>query len=135
MTPAEVVIASTEYWEGLYVDGKLVMEGHRVSRDDILRHLVGRSISSYRVMVVNPSWLENRGFLPGSESELKVMPNNELPREGLYPPESRSPQEPLPVVTPPKNYKYHRIGCVGSHCCLCGWCELPGERPCVCYAR
>lgn len=33
----------------------------------------------------------------------------------------------------------HREGCLGAkdgaHCALCGWCELPGDGSCVCYAR
>ena len=29
----------------------------------------------------------------------------------------------------------HREGCLDIHCSRCGYCQTPGDGPCICYAR
>jgi hypothetical protein len=54
-------------WEGLYIDGKLVMENHRLEIHDVLK-AVG---FKYKHVVADDEWLARHGSLPEQLSKLK----------------------------------------------------------------
>jgi hypothetical protein len=56
----QVTIVDGDDWEGLYVDGRLVTEGHRVSVTEAL-NAVGVSCE---VVYADDHWLEEVGRLP-----------------------------------------------------------------------
>lgn len=53
-------------WEGLYINGVLKTEGHRLALSIILGLLVGRILTSYNEYVIDQEWLEGEagGSLP-----------------------------------------------------------------------
>ena len=57
---------SADDWKGLYLDGHLVEEGHRLEVDDVLRHLGIEC--NYRSP--DDAWLEERGSLPKNFDEV-----------------------------------------------------------------
>jgi hypothetical protein len=54
-------------WEGLYLDGKLVDEGHHVRLGDIFRHLG----IAFNVIYPDMEWLGERGNLPQNLDEVE----------------------------------------------------------------
>src|SRR5271157_2037686 len=55
-----ITIVRADDWKGLYLDGKLVDEGHRVDTIDVLKHL---GIEAEQFWA-NDEWLGDRGNLP-----------------------------------------------------------------------
>ncbi len=55
-------------WEGLYINGKLVMENHRLDWDDIL-DAIG---VEYETIVADDEWLAEHGTLPDKLSDVKA---------------------------------------------------------------
>lgn len=41
---SKIVFVKTEEWEGLYVDGDIISEGHSVSIEDLVDHLGGEVV-------------------------------------------------------------------------------------------
>ncbi len=64
-----VLVTNYSDWEGLYKDGELVLEGHRVSREDIF-NLLG---INYDVVEAAEGWIESRGSLPQKLSDVEEM--------------------------------------------------------------
>lgn len=64
MTDAIVVLVSGDDWEGMYLDGVLACEGHRLSARECLEALAGKTIASVTPLGVDQRWLEARGDLP-----------------------------------------------------------------------
>lgn len=56
-------------WEGLYIDGKLVQEGHVIQKDELLRHF-GITLDTVEVA---PDWLEDRGGFPEKLSDVEEL--------------------------------------------------------------
>lgn len=56
-----------DYWEGLYIDGKLVTEGHEISLAEFAQ-LLGLD---FERKCANLNWLETRGSLPDSLKKVK----------------------------------------------------------------
>jgi hypothetical protein len=54
-------------WQGLYIDGKLVDEHHRLEVSDVLKHL-GIECEDIRA---DDEWLEDRGTLPKKLKDVK----------------------------------------------------------------
>jgi len=54
-------------WEGLYIDGKLVMENHRLEIYDILDAIGVK----YNYVQADDEWLANHGRLPDELSKVK----------------------------------------------------------------
>ena len=61
-----VTYARGDDWEGLYIDGKLVLEDHSIDVRDILE-AVGFKI---KTVWVDLDWLAETGSLPGNEDNL-----------------------------------------------------------------
>ncbi len=62
-----IVLVRADDWKGLYLDGKLVEEGHRVDTIDVL-HALGIEA---RQVWANDEWLNDRGCLPPSLRDVK----------------------------------------------------------------
>ena len=54
-------------WEGLYVNGKLIMENHRLELDDVL-DAIG---VNYQSITADDDWMAEVGTLPDKLSEVK----------------------------------------------------------------
>jgi len=62
-----ITLVDGDDWEGLYLDGKLVQEGHHVRLEDIFRHLGIEANFVYP----DTEWLEARGNLPENLREVR----------------------------------------------------------------
>lgn len=58
--PRAITLVRGDDWQGLYVDGRLVNEGHRILEEDFARAL-GVEVTFQRA---DEGWLEDRGDLP-----------------------------------------------------------------------
>lgn len=63
---SKLVLAIAGDWEGLYIDGTCVTQGHSVSADEVLRILKDREVTirSYYSKEVNSAWIITLGDLP-----------------------------------------------------------------------
>ena len=61
---AEYVIADGDDWTGLYINGKLVTEGHSISLKETLDIAVETPPTEVHWREVNLNWLEHFGSLP-----------------------------------------------------------------------
>lgn len=66
-----LVDPSSSDWQGLYIDGKLVMENHQLSIYEIL-DAIG---IDYKYIEADDEWLANRGSLPEKLSQVKKTKN------------------------------------------------------------
>jgi len=64
-----VLVTNYDDWEGLYIDGELVLEGHRVRRDEMFTMLG----IDYTEVEAAEGWLESRGTLPKNLSDVEEM--------------------------------------------------------------
>ena len=62
-----IVLVRADDWRGLYLDDKLVEEGHRVDTIDVLNAL---GIEASKIWA-NDEWLNDRGCLPPSLRDVK----------------------------------------------------------------
>ncbi len=62
-----IVLVRADDWRGLYLDGKLVDEGHRVDTIDVLHALGIEATQCW----ANDEWLNDRGCLPPSLRDVK----------------------------------------------------------------
>lgn len=63
----EIVLACFDDWEGLYIDGKLVVEDHSITLESFARH-AGVNLSEKQV---NYDWMQYRSRFPENLSEVK----------------------------------------------------------------
>ena len=66
-------VKSDAYWEGLYINGSLVTESHKLTADDVLSTIQscqdGTPIEVKTIYAL-ASWLEDVGSLPPTEDEV-----------------------------------------------------------------
>jgi len=62
----DIVLVSTDEWEGLYINGKNVDEGHSLSASQIVELLGGT------ILYADEDWLIEQGYLPENLSEVKL---------------------------------------------------------------
>lgn len=67
---ALTVVGGTEEWEGLYVDGKLVMQDHSLRVHHVLEYLAESGYFVLDGKEVDQETLNDRGCLPGTLDEL-----------------------------------------------------------------
>lgn len=65
----KITIVTSNDWQGLYADGKLLDEGHYVRLDDALR-LLGHDVEGYEI---DNEWMENEGGLPNDLKDVKIV--------------------------------------------------------------
>lgn len=64
----ELVLATNyDDWEGLYINGKLALEGHRICKDEMFT-ILG---INYTEVETAEGWLESRGCLPKDLSDVE----------------------------------------------------------------
>ncbi len=69
---AKVLIVSNEDdWEGIYINGRLASEGHRMSAHDILDTLKGYLLVGYEFRTCDREWLLGLGNLPDSADRIR----------------------------------------------------------------
>lgn len=64
-----VLVTNYNDWEGLYIDGRLVLEGHIIRKDEMLT-ILG---INYSEVETADGWLESRGTLPKNLSDVEEM--------------------------------------------------------------
>ena len=60
----DVKILSVDDWEGLYINGKLEMENHRINVDDVMCILCTKFDIKYETREVDCDYIEDRGDFP-----------------------------------------------------------------------
>lgn len=65
----EIVIVSGSDWQGLYLNGHLAQEDHKLSVEDVLEALG----IEYQVQYPNEIWLEDSGSLPEHFDEVVTI--------------------------------------------------------------
>lgn len=71
MKKTKIVIACCDDWEGIYVDGQLQYENHRIHAEDIAR-ILDLDIT-YKT--VSEKWMGDRGCLPKELKQVKFSRN------------------------------------------------------------
>lgn len=69
----KVVLFSAYDWQGLYIDGELIHEGHSLDVYDVLNAVKKRGtgpIQSLEEINEKGDWLADYGYLPNSVEEL-----------------------------------------------------------------
>lgn len=70
MSHNKLVLVDCDGWQGLYLNGELVAQGHTV---DVLGCLpLPLCIDEYTAQTADYSWMEGRGYLPDNLSDVKV---------------------------------------------------------------
>ena len=62
-----VTLVKADDWAGLYLDGKLIEQGHDIRIDDLLRHLGIKA----EILWANDEWLNKLGGLPTNLEEVQ----------------------------------------------------------------
>lgn len=73
----DCIYAMGSDWEGLYVDGKLIDEGHSMRLDTILSNM-GMQVT---LVTLDQDWLEDAGRLPKDYSDVKLASETEEAEE------------------------------------------------------
>jgi hypothetical protein len=68
--PVFTVASGTEEWQGLYVDGKLVMQDHSLRVPHLLEYLAEQGYFALDSREVEQETLNDRGHLPETLTEL-----------------------------------------------------------------
>lgn len=68
---SEVILARGADWSGMYIDGVLAYEDHRLYLDSVVKALVGYTVDSLRQGDVDLDWLDEQGSLPEDIDEVK----------------------------------------------------------------
>ena len=66
----DIVIADADDWQGLYVNGIIEYQDHRLDLHDVLLCLEGRTIVSAKKKYVDMNWIHNVGYLPEKIEEV-----------------------------------------------------------------
>lgn len=69
----EIVIVNHDDWQGIYVDGKLLMQDHRLRLSDVLTALGIKLNERW----VDGEWLETEGLLPEDLNEVWFDPHED----------------------------------------------------------
>jgi hypothetical protein len=67
-----VVMIYGDDWQGLYIDGRLKTEGHKISVCDFATHVCDLGKFEFDGEDADQDWLEDRGSLPKNLSEVKI---------------------------------------------------------------
>ena len=63
---ADIVLVHADDWSGLYIGGRLVVEGHRLGASEVLAILFERGLLRSKALVAHcdQDWCEEQGRLP-----------------------------------------------------------------------
>lgn len=65
------IIAQGSDWEGIFVDGELIMQGHSFSTGQVANIARQYPPSNVETKMVDIAWLEDRGWLPEKLGKVK----------------------------------------------------------------
>lgn len=65
------IVGNDDDWEGLYVNGRLIVEGHSLDARDILDALRGKMLTDHESRICDRQWLHNHGNLPDDLARVK----------------------------------------------------------------
>jgi len=70
----KIALVQGDEWQGLYLDGKLVLENHSLSARHVLEKLRDHSddIQELSCLIVDEEWLDGQGSLPERLSDVEV---------------------------------------------------------------
>ena len=79
MSEIDFVFVYGDDWEGLYANGRLVLEGHSIYFADVISYLLDDKVGPYQIRSYDSrpadwEWLEERGSLPKLLSKVKYDP-------------------------------------------------------------
>lgn len=57
-------------WVGLYVNGQLVEQGHKIDPRNLLEHVANLERFTAESIIPNQQWLDDRGMLPNRLEEV-----------------------------------------------------------------
>lgn len=58
------IVGNDDDWEGIYINGRLANEGHRVAVRDVLDAVKGKTLIDYEYRTCDRQWLYDHGNLP-----------------------------------------------------------------------
>lgn len=67
-----VTLVDADDWQGLYIDGKLLRQTHKLYSMDIIELLGNAFDFDYEQLNPDSDWLNRRGSLPDSLSEVEL---------------------------------------------------------------
>lgn len=67
-----VIVSNDNDWEGLYINGIIVSQAHRLTSSDILFYLKGHTLVDYSIKVCDIEWFEDQIDFPRRLSEVKI---------------------------------------------------------------
>lgn len=71
-----VFVTNEDDWQGVYVDGQLITDGHTIDYSALFDRLIGETISSTKWRVVDEDWMqEEEGYLPSNLFDVKLKNN------------------------------------------------------------
>lgn len=65
------IVSNDDDWSGLYINGRLITEGHRISLHDALDALKGKTLEDYEFRTCDRRWLFDHGNLPDDLEHVK----------------------------------------------------------------
>lgn len=65
------IVGNDDDWEGMYVNGRLAIEGHSVGLYDALTELTGKTLTGFECRVCDHRWLYDHGNLPDDIGDVK----------------------------------------------------------------
>lgn len=68
---AKLVLVRADDWEGIYVDGKLVTEGHSHDTLEAIKLAIKHGVSEAETKWANDAWLHDQGNLPNKLADVK----------------------------------------------------------------
>jgi hypothetical protein len=73
MADNHYVLASGDDWEGLYLNGVVIQQGHEVTVSDFADTILanGGYVATFTRASVDLDWLSNEGWLPTSLGDVK----------------------------------------------------------------
>lgn len=70
---AKLVLVRGDDWEGIYVDGNLLTEGHSIEVMDAVQLAVTHRVTEYETQWADLTWLHDEGNLPRRLDEVKLQ--------------------------------------------------------------
>lgn len=70
---AVMVLVRADDWEGLYVDGKLVTEGHSIDLMEGIVLAIEHKVRGIRTVWCDIPWIRDQGNLPQNLADVKLV--------------------------------------------------------------
>lgn len=67
---SQIALVKADNWQGLYVNETLVCEYHEILIQDVMLHVLHKSVDTFQVFEANWGWVDERGDLPENLREV-----------------------------------------------------------------